>query len=464
MQAVLVVDVHAAGTVFQHKNHTGWRVGGGFGYRMEAEGRVFDVGVLLHVFQQVQSEFVQPQIHDGDTGGHFLDIHHFFLKAAKLNLSIFQLGFLLVAEKVVVAGCGHIHNFHAGFHFCLEVDVFVQGHIRPKVDKLNVRIFAADAVDAAKTLDDADGIPVDIVVDEVVAVLQVLAFGDAVGSNQKVDAAVVAGHQQTFVFGNGGKAGENGVEVAAQFGDSGAAFHAAGDHGGMYPEGFQHIGAYIVVEIFSGIGKGGENNHLAIAGIDGMLHLFPEDLQQFLQFAVVFGGDVAYHQNEQFQNVTVFDQAVPPGQVIHIANFDFDFAAKGEELAFALIVGVKFIHVADVGQFQRRCRGFAVGVDDLDGAVNQVHNALEGKGEGVDRTFHALHQIDGGKAADALFAVGLGEANVHLVVLVEFRVLFYFAAVNKVRWGIDGKGELHQLFKNLIVVDGLFQICKRRTQ
>ena len=40
-----------------------------------------------------------------------------------------------------------------------------------------------------KTLDDADGIPVDIVVENGIAVLQVLPLRDAVGGDQKIDIA-----------------------------------------------------------------------------------------------------------------------------------------------------------------------------------------------------------------------------------------------------------------------------------
>ena len=90
--------------------------------------------------------------------------------------------------------------------------------------------------------------------------------------------------------------------------------------------------------------------------------------------------------------------------------------------------------------------------------VNQGKNPLQGQVERIDRAFHPLHQIDGGQAADALFTVGLCKADIDFIVLIKFRVLFYFAALNKVRWSIDGQFQLHQLLKNLIVVDGFFQI------
>ena len=49
--------------------------------------------------------------------------------------------------------------------------------------KLDVLIFAADTINTSKALDDTYRIPVDIVVDQVVAILQVLTFGNTVCSN-----------------------------------------------------------------------------------------------------------------------------------------------------------------------------------------------------------------------------------------------------------------------------------------
>ena len=62
---------------------------------------------------------------------------------------------------------------------------------RPEIDELDGVVAGADAVDAAETLDDAHRIPVDVVVDQVVAVLEVLAFADAVGGDEEVDFAVL---------------------------------------------------------------------------------------------------------------------------------------------------------------------------------------------------------------------------------------------------------------------------------
>ena len=74
---------------------------------------------------------------------------------------------------------GHDRDLHAGLDTAFQVDVLVQVHVRPKVDQLDTGVFAADTVDPAKPLDDAHRVPVDVIVDEVVTVLQVLALADA---------------------------------------------------------------------------------------------------------------------------------------------------------------------------------------------------------------------------------------------------------------------------------------------
>ena len=55
-------------------------------------------------------------------------------------------------------------------------------------------IFTADTVNSPEPLNDADRVPVDVIVDEIVAVLQVLAFGNTVGGNQNIKLILASGH------------------------------------------------------------------------------------------------------------------------------------------------------------------------------------------------------------------------------------------------------------------------------
>ena len=95
----------------------------------------------------------------------------------------------LWVEDVVVAGGREVGDDHAVLDALLEVDVLVERDVGPEVDELDLRVGRADAVDAAEALDDPHRVPVDVVVDEVVAVLEVLALADAVGADENVDLA-----------------------------------------------------------------------------------------------------------------------------------------------------------------------------------------------------------------------------------------------------------------------------------
>ena len=53
----------------------------------------------------------------------------------------------------------------------------------------------------------------DVVVDEVIAILQVLAFGDAIGGDEHVDFAVILGQEQRLFLGKRRKQGQELLEV-----------------------------------------------------------------------------------------------------------------------------------------------------------------------------------------------------------------------------------------------------------
>ena len=85
----------------------------------------------------------------------------------------------------------------------------------PEVDELDGVVGATDAVDTTKALDDAHRVPVDVVVDEIVAVLQVLAFGNAVGGDEEVYFAILRhGLHLAPLFGAWSEVGEDVGEVS----------------------------------------------------------------------------------------------------------------------------------------------------------------------------------------------------------------------------------------------------------
>ena len=304
----------------------------------------------------------------------------------------------------------------------------------------------------------------DVVVDKVVAVLQVLTFRDAVGGNQNINVSGITGHQQFLVLGYRRKTGQNGIQITMQTGHGGAAIHVAGNHGGMQPEVFQHIRAHIVVQVFCRVRKGSEDDDLPVVRVDGMFHLVFQHVQQLLQLAVILRRDVPHHENEKLQGFLVLGKAPAPGDIVHVTDLNFDFAANGEDIAFTLVIGIQLVQVADVCQVQCGGGRLVIGIDTLDGIINQFADALEGQIEGIDRALHTFHQVDCHQTANTLLTACLCKADVDLVVLVQLRVFFEFAALDVMAGCIDTQIQKHQLFKNFIVVDGPLQIRQLGTQ
>ncbi len=71
------------------------------------------------------------------------------------------------------------HKGHACLNSVFEVDISVEIVGRPEVNQLDGFVHAPDSVDSPKSLDDANRVPVNVVVDQVVAVLKILTFGNA---------------------------------------------------------------------------------------------------------------------------------------------------------------------------------------------------------------------------------------------------------------------------------------------
>ena len=147
----------------------------------------------LEVLRQIDAEVGQRQIGDGDAGGQVFQVDHRVLELQQLLAAVLQIVHLvagLLLDQVLLAGGGDVEQHHAAADPLLQVDVLLQLHVGPEVDELDALVGRADAVDAAEALDDAHRVPVDVVVDQPVAVLQVLAFGDAVGGDEQVELAL----------------------------------------------------------------------------------------------------------------------------------------------------------------------------------------------------------------------------------------------------------------------------------
>ena len=195
-------------------------------------------GVLLEEAREVDAEIVEGEVGDGDAAAEVFQVDDGVLELEKLLAAVFQVVHLvagLVLDDVLLARGGNVEQHHAAADALFQVDVLLQLHVGPEVDELDALVGRADAVDAAEPLDDADRVPVDVVVDDRVAVLEVLALADAVRGDQQVDFAVAGEVLGTFLRA-GRERRDDADEVLAQVGQRRLVVAGAGDKGRVQAE------------------------------------------------------------------------------------------------------------------------------------------------------------------------------------------------------------------------------------
>ena len=121
-----------------------------------------------------------------------------------------------------------------------------------------------------------------VIVDQIIAVLQVLTFRNAVCRNQHINFRGTTGHQNIPVFGDRRKTGQHIVECCLEALDRGAPVNRAGNYSGIQPIFLLYKRTHIVKEVLCSIRKCRKNQHFLVAGIDRMLNFFGQQLEQFL--------------------------------------------------------------------------------------------------------------------------------------------------------------------------------------
>ena len=152
------------------------------------------------------------------------------------------------------------------------------------------------------------------------------------------------------------------------------------------------------------VGKGGENEHLAVAGIDRGPDFAGDDLPQRLQLGIAGSGDLAGGGGQRRQAVAIVVQVLAPARQIHVAEQHLDLAADQKPL----VAGIVHVDIRDIDLFHL----FGAGLDAGQGGVDVGELALDGEGEGGDGALHALQDVDAQQMNQALFAVHLAEESV----------------------------------------------------
>jgi hypothetical protein len=164
-----------------------------------------------------------------------------------------------------------------------------------KVDELDCLVLAADAVDTAEALDDAHRVPVDVVVHQQVAVLQVLALGDAVGGDENVDLAVLRhGFHLRPLLGAGCEVDEYLSEIRLAEGRA-VGFGSAGYQCDVDTQFLARPVLHFFIEVGRRIGEGAEDDDLAVllpmAFGRRMLDLVLDDFLELGKLGVASGVD-----------------------------------------------------------------------------------------------------------------------------------------------------------------------------
>ena len=199
-----------------------------------------------------------------------------------------------VLQEVVLEGGGDVHKSHAGLDAVLEVHVFVQILGRPEIHQLDGFIHTTDTVNATETLNDADGIPVDVVIDQIIAILKVLPLTNAVGGDEEVNFTLLGhGGNLVSVLGTRGKVGKDLVEI--RFSESGVISPGTGNERDMDAKLVMRPRPQGIEQICRSIGKRREDEDLliwlAVLVRGGIFDFVLDELFQLLELCITLGSD-----------------------------------------------------------------------------------------------------------------------------------------------------------------------------
>jgi hypothetical protein len=188
---------------------------------------------------------------------------------------------------------------------------------------------------------------VDVVVDEPVAVLEVLTLGDAVGRDEQVQLAFVGKLLRTLLR-EGREGSEDGSQVLAQPGKRGLVAARAGHEGGVDAVLLLRPWSELVIQIMGGIGERSEDDDLTVAGVDRAATLGLDDLAECRQLGVTRSIDLAGSRVERRQSIAVLDEVLLPADEVDVIEQHFDLTANQK----ALEGGIVDVHIVDIDLFE----------------------------------------------------------------------------------------------------------------
>ena len=160
----------------------------------------------------------------------------------------------------------------------------------------------------------------DIVVDDAVAVLQVLAFGNTVGRDEHVDVLALEPRiRNVAVLRYRAEAGNDLVHVVANALDRAAgALRAASDLSDLEPIALLDVGADVLVEVVRRVSKRRKDQQLLVARVYGVLNLVRDDAPELGQFRVMLGIDRSDKLSDVLECLEVLEHIALPADPVHV--------------------------------------------------------------------------------------------------------------------------------------------------
>ena len=356
---------------------------------------------------QLHAKVVELEVGDGDTARDVLEVQHLLLQLLKLLAAVHEVVHLfgrLALEHVLLAGGAGVHERHAALHAALELDVLVELDVRPEVDELDLGVGRSQAVDSPEALDDAHGVPVDVVVHQAVAVLEVLALGDAVGGEDHVYLALLP-LALGQLLGHRGEAREHVLERGPRQLEGMRAAPGPGDLGALEPQFLGEASRQLVEQVVDRVGERAEHEHLAVARVVRVADLLLDELLELDELGIALGRHRVgvLEKLSQLEYVVVEVLTQPDG--VHVAQVDLHLAALLELLGVILVVELCVPARGVVGGARRLRVEFAFE------RLGAFEYAAQRYAEAVHGGLHAFEQVHPHE-------VGYGGGAVHLALEV----------------------------------------------
>ena len=156
-----------------------------------------------------------------------------------------------------------------------------------------------------------------VVVDQIVAVLKVLPLGDAVRSDKDIDLAGFVRQDQMLFLRPRREQRQQGLKVVALL-QRALRRVGAGDHAAVQAVRLEKRSRQVGVEVLRRVREGGEDQNLAVAGIERVRDLAGDDVLQMLQLGVILRTHIVHRGDQIADQRQIRSKVMLPRRKVHV--------------------------------------------------------------------------------------------------------------------------------------------------